>query len=213
MRIVATADLHGHLPKNLPEGDVLLIAGDVCPVWSHNRQVQANWLRSDFSEWLESLDFEEIYGIAGNHDFVLQDSPDLGYKLPWRYLQDESAMVMEGYMIWGSPWTKEIGHWAFGLCEGDLAHKWDLIPDSTNILMTHGPAYSYSDKYFYSKDMNLGSPSLLAKINDLEDLKVFVCGHIHEGYGMEKFTNAILVNASQMDIEYNPVNKPWVIDL
>ena len=81
MRLVLTSDFHGFLPKRVPECDLLLIAGDVCPVWNHDRKFQAFWLRNDFTDWLKEQPATDIIGIGGNHDFVLEVS-HVGEDLP-----------------------------------------------------------------------------------------------------------------------------------
>ena len=53
MNVVAISDLHGFLPET-PPCDLLLIAGDVCPVWNHRWQFQRKWLREVFGPWLEA---------------------------------------------------------------------------------------------------------------------------------------------------------------
>jgi 3',5'-cyclic AMP phosphodiesterase CpdA len=72
-RVVAIADLHGNLPGDLPEGDVLVIAGDVCPIEDHSVEFQDRWLKETFAAWLDSLPHAEVIWIAGNHDFVCID--------------------------------------------------------------------------------------------------------------------------------------------
>ena len=72
MRIVVISDLHGHLPE-LPDFDLLLIGGDVCPATNHNRYFQEDWLNGTFSTWINSLPYRNVFSrvvmIAGNHDF------------------------------------------------------------------------------------------------------------------------------------------------
>lgn len=55
------------------------------------------------------------------------------------YLED-SAATIGGVSFWGSPWQPEYGRSAFNLPRGAaLSRKWDLIPDGTDVLITHGP--------------------------------------------------------------------------
>lgn len=138
--------------------------------------------------------------------------------------------------IWGSPWTKTFPGMnphckAFTVdTEEELAEKFALIPDDVDILITHSPRAGFGDKIV---DDNLcltsmppktaykcvGSMSLAAKIGNLKNLKLHVCGHIHEGYGIEKPTEGYMpafmeqncfvsVNASHVNEHYEPVNKP-----
>ena len=47
--------------------------------------------------------------------------------------------------IYGSPWQPEFYNWAFNLPRNgeEMKARWDAIPDNTDILITHGPAYGY----------------------------------------------------------------------
>lgn len=186
MKVVAISDVHGRLPGELPEGDLLLIVGDVCPLWDHDRKVQANWLRSDFTDWLNSLPYpsDRIVGVGGNHDFVLQDSKRMGADLPWTYLRDES-IVIDGVNIHGSPMSNRFGGWAFMADDITLGNEhWSKIPDDVHILMTHGPALGIGDLTSpHYGSVNAGSKTLRERLLDLHELKLHVFGHIHEGRG------------------------------
>ena len=103
MRVAAVADLHGWLPA-VPPCDLLLLAGDLCPVTNHDTGYQADWLDGPFRAWLEALPAGAIVAIAGNHDLVFEQAPDLVPDLPWTYLEDSAARV-GGLTLWGSPWT------------------------------------------------------------------------------------------------------------
>ena len=76
MTVIATSDLHGTLPEIKTEFDLLLICGDICPVWDHNRHYQKEWLNTDFADWIKSLPYKNalsrVVCIAGNHDFYLE---------------------------------------------------------------------------------------------------------------------------------------------
>ena len=91
-RVVTIADLHGNLPTDLPDGDVLVIAGDVCPIADHAIAFQERWLKGPFPEWLESLPHDEVVWIAGNHDFACQQ-PGWRPTGRGRYLLDAKAEV------------------------------------------------------------------------------------------------------------------------
>jgi Icc-related predicted phosphoesterase len=120
MRIVATSDLHGALGGlEIPECDLLMIAGDVCPIESHTRRYQESWLTETFVPWLDSLPCQEVVLIAGNHDFVLEEPPiELLEHDRLHYLED-SGLEIDGLKIWGSPWVKPVGPggWAFSIGE------------------------------------------------------------------------------------------------
>lgn len=76
MKIIVTSDLHGTLPEIKTEFDLLLICGDICPVWNHDRRYQKEWLNTDFADWIKSLPYKNalsrVVCIAGNHDYFLE---------------------------------------------------------------------------------------------------------------------------------------------
>jgi Icc-related predicted phosphoesterase len=95
--------------------------------------------------------------------------------------------------------------------EGAKRH-WDLIPDGTHILVTHGPAYGILDTVGRGSQ-HLGCAELLDALNRVRPA-IFACGHIHGGYG-QKFNNrgTHCINASICNENYKPVNAPVVVDL
>src|SRR5947209_1459473 len=138
--VAAVSDLHGMLPP-VPACDLLLIAGDICPLRDHRPVSQAAWLDTDFRRWLQAVPARKVVLVAGNHDLVFQGAPHLVPRdLPAAYLQD-SGLEWEGLKIWGTPWQPRFFDWAFNLDEPDLAAKWALIPEGTDLLVTHGPPY------------------------------------------------------------------------
>jgi Icc-related predicted phosphoesterase len=210
MRIVATSDFHGNLPT-IPECDLLLIAGDICPVQNHERRYQADWLRHELNPWLKEQPAKEIVAVGGNHDFVLNDSFKFK-ELAWHLVYNEIVEV-EGAKIFGSPMSPRFGNWAFMAPEDRLLDEWDKIPNDVDILMVHGPAYGFGD-YCYSGD-HAGSTSLRNKLEyfDYPDLKLFVFGHIHEGYGVGDDLGFTWANVSHVNENYAPVNEPMVFEI
>src|SRR4051794_23583423 len=123
--------MHGMLPSRLPGGDLLLLAGDLCPYGSN--EFQAQWLDVLFRWWLDRQPYTHIVGVAGNHDFVFEAGAQPA-DLPWTYLQD-SGCIIDGLAVWGTPWQPVMGDWAFNATRGDLDRRFALVPDSTDILV------------------------------------------------------------------------------
>jgi predicted phosphodiesterase len=207
MRICCTSDLHGHLPDVEP-CDLLLIGGDLCPV--HSVVEQAVWLQARFAPWLRRQPARSIVGVAGNHDFIFQRAPELVPSLPWTYLQDSGTEV-DGLKAWGSPHQLPFYDWAFNLPEAELAKRWELIPDDTDILLLHGPPYGVGDYSPYGK-VNTGSPSLLARIEAIQP-RLVVFGHIHAGYGQYRIGPTLAINASNCDEQYCSSNPVVVVEV
>ena len=80
IKVAAMSDIHGYLPNDVPECDVLCIAGDILPLDIQNDMIRSiSWLLLDFKPWAESLPCKKVLFVAGNHDFVFQWlGPDKG---------------------------------------------------------------------------------------------------------------------------------------
>lgn len=199
MKIAATVDLHGNLPE-VPECDVLVIAGDIGPAknWYHRGKSEAiEWLNGPLTKWLKSVPAKYIIAVAGNHDFIAQRKPQKMRSLPWIYLCDESSMI-NGVKFYGSPWTPELMDWAFNETERQLANRWRKIPLDTDVLITHGPPFKLGDRNRSGE--YCGSTSLKAwreTTNVLPQLHLF--GHIHECAGQSGYGWA---NVSFVDEHY-----------
>jgi len=209
MKLMLMSDLHGHLPKSLPDADAILIAGDICGGGKAVQQLE--WLDDHFRRWLEQISIPTIC-VGGNHDWAMYEKLDevRRLKLPWTYLQDES-MMFQGKVVYGSPHQRKFYDWAFNLEEYQLAGKWNLIPDETNILICHSPPKFYGDK---TRDGEFcGSESLTWRIGQLKQLQLVCFGHIHSGYGTYNSGNVTLANASLLNESYQMVNSPIVIEI
>lgn len=129
------------------------------------------------------------------------------------YLEDsECCLHGTGTKVWGSPWQPEFCDWAFNLEKPEeLREKWDMIPDDTDVLITHGPPYGILDK----NDMggHCGCREMLKTIQERVRPRVHIFGHIHEGYGSYFDGTTLFVNASTCTVDYDAENAPIVVDL
>ena len=205
LRLVCLSDTHNHHDRlSVPDGDVLLHAGDFTGGGTA-REVEA------FGEFLAGLPHREKIVIAGNHDFLFEREPERARSLlgDVTYLQDSGAHVA-GLSVWGSPWQPWFHDWAFNLPRGAaLAEKWELVPESVDLLVTHGPPRGILDTTFDGR--RVGCEELeLARARIRPRLHLF--GHIHEAYGTHRADGILSVNACNCDLCYRPVNAPVVID-
>lgn len=218
MRLVCLADTHNrHAALEVPEGDVLLHAGDATGRGTPE-EIEA------FNAWLGTLPHREKIVIAGNHDFLFQNEPTAARALLTHatYLED-SGVAVGGLRIWGSPWQPWFFDWAFNLKRGAaLKARWDLIPSDTDVLVTHGPPHGILDQVdgiiartagiATEPGRHVGCEELLKAVRALRP-RVHVFGHIHEAYGREQHDGVEFINASSCDRRYRPGNAPVVIDL
>ena len=209
-RVVCTADIHEHLPE-IPECDLLLIAGDVSFALKGDLATEHAFLEGPFAEWLERVPAAETVLIAGNHDQSIE-AWGVPAGLRCHYLEDAAADLC-GLKVWGTPWQPWFFDWAFNLHEPDLAPKWRLIPEGTDVLVLHGPPHCYGDGVPEGGGIRrTGSPSLLERIEQVRP-RLVVFGHIHEGRGEWRLGEIVLANVSIVNAAYKHVHPVWVYEL
>lgn len=223
MRLVFISDTHlMHTGKirgfehvkfpDIPDGDVLIHCGDST---FRGTPQELAW----FLGWFTNLPFLHKVWIAGNHEVGLEHGAVTGGFEAGNatYLRD-SAVVIDGIKFYGSPWQPEFNDWAFNLPRGKpLADKWALIPDDTDVLITHGPPFGVLDLNFArddprSRGVGFGCKDLFDRVINHVKPKIHAFGHIHGGYGQLKLDDTLFINAAMCDEQYRPVNKPVVID-
>ena len=206
VRIVAVADTHGmHDQMHLPDGDLFIHAGDFTTRGSLRDVAR-------FDRYLAGLPHRHKIVIAGNHDLCFEATPDRARSLLRHatYLQDQAVMVA-GLHIWGSPWQPWFFDWAFNLPRGRaLRQKWQLIPEGTDLLITHSPPMGRLDVTVSGQ--HAGCEELLQAVLRIRP-RLHVFGHIHEGAGLIEEGQTTLVNASICTAAYRPLNPAVVIDL
>ena len=206
MKFTVISDTHNkHSSLELDGGDVLLHCGDFSGKGLEKQII-------DFNSWLGQQDFKYKVVIAGNHDFMFEKEPERAQKLLTNaiYLEDSST-VIQGLKIYGSPWQPWFYDWAFNLQRGRaLEEKWDLIPNDTDILLTHGPPYGIKD--LTSRTENVGCEDLLKRVKEVKP-KVHCFGHIHEDSGISEENGTKFINASICDFNYKPLNTPYTFEL
>ena len=208
MKVVAISDTHNqHHNLHLPKGDLLLHAGDVS---GRGTEAEAR----DFLDWFAEQDFNHKVFIAGNHDYFFERCPAsyISHVIPDKvhYLND-SGVEIEGVRIWGSPVQPWFFDWAFNRHRGpEIDKHWQLIPDETDILITHGPAYNILDQTV--KGELVGCKDLLNRIEKVKP-RFHIAGHIHEAYGQETIGRTTFINASVLNVRYELVNHPITFEI
>lgn len=216
MKIVHISDTHGyHDHVKVSPCDVLVHSGDCT-----NDAGRAS-LRS-FLTWFERQPAKNKILVAGNHDWAFQKWPELARAMVAEaapsvaYLED-SGVSIDGINFWGSPYQPEFCNWAFNLPRGpELKRHWDMIPNSTDVLITHGPAYGLRDKSGFGGE--------LCGCKDLYDALLRVhpayhlFGHIHHSYGEVTLDLGLgqrikCLNSSICNEAYNPVNAPHEFEI
>ncbi len=200
MKVVFISDTHNqHHSLSVPTGDVLIHAGDVSGRGTR-REIE------DFLQWFSAQPHTHKIFIAGNHDFFIQLSPNEFKKiLPSNciYLQDEMVEI-EGFKIYGSPWTPKFMNWAFMKDPKVIEEVWRNIPKNLDILITHGPAHGILDQLHTGP--SVGCSTLINKVKELKP-RYFLFGHIHESYGSEVKDGTTYLNGAVLNERYYLQNK------
>ena len=212
----------------LPKGDILLHAGDVSNIGE-----QPDVTR--FVNWFMNIEgYDSKIFIAGNHDFAFEriNLPYHKGDFDWLsnlineenlsqsnvvYLEDnsftiESPEFSRPIKFYGSPWQPEFYEWAFNLPRGgdEMFEKWNMIPEDTDVLITHGPAENVRD--FVPNGQIVGCGMLRHRIETIRPA-LHVCGHIHTGHGHYFDGHTHFFNAAVLDERYiysqAPFNFEW----
>ncbi len=206
IRLVIISDTHNlHDQIVVPDGDVLVHGGDFTGRGTPD-EIRA------FNDWLGTLPHRFRVVIAGNHDWGFQISPDVARAALTNaiYLED-SGVEIEGVRFYGSPWQPWFMDWAFNLrTDAELRSKWDLIPEGTDVLITHGPPRGILDRTVTFHDV--GCLELRRAVERIAP-RLHIFGHIHEGYGQTVIGETTFFNASTCNLFYRPENPPFVVDL
>lgn len=208
MKVVAISDIHNH-QVDLPEGDLLIVAGDLT---SSGKPVQITNINEYLARQAPKFKHKPIV-VAGNHDFMFERQREDAIQAlnAADYLEDNYVEIA-GVKIYGSPWTPTFFNWAFMKDRGrEIREVWESIPDGLDILVTHGPPMGILD--FCGQ--HAGCADLLEVVTQklASPPRFHVFGHIHEGYGSHSDGRTTYLNVSVCDADYKPVNAPTVFEV
>lgn len=208
VRIVLVSDTHEqHHTMRLPDGDILIVAGDVLifnTMFSRDHSVAK--LRR-FNQWLGSLKFPEKIVIAGNHDRVMES---LGAKACQDilsnavYLENQSFVSVAGLKIWGSPHSAANSDKSPNRAFQDtatMAKSADSIPADVDIVAVHGNPASM--------------PPVMDALRRISTVSIplVVFGHVHQMHGVHRFGKSLGLNGALLGKRLQPVNVPVVYDM
>lgn len=226
MVITAISDLHGDFP-NIEPCDLVLICGDLIPLHLQSSTEDTFWWYSEvFKPWASNLPCNKVLFIVGNHELrvpkhvekLYEDFPD-NEKVTF-LCDDEYVYQQDGksFRIYGTPWCKQFGHWAFMANNEQLTDIFSQIPDNLDILMTHDAPYGVSDIILqkdcrWADGSHIGSKPLAEAI--LRTQPKIVChGHLHStSHEFELLGQSKVINCSIKDENYEMNYPPTKITL
>ena len=198
MKIHHISDTHGlHNDILLPDNiDIIVHSGDCSnkrnPCFNEKEVI-------DFAKWFSSLSVKHKIFVPGNHDSSIESGliKDSFFSNLGINILNNSGISIDGIEFWGSPYTKKFNDWSFMLEDNSLKYVWDLIPVTTNVLITHGPPEGILDRVFSDNDdiISVGSQTLYNKIKSL-NLSAHLFGHIHSEEIVKNNGEVIKINNS-----------------
>lgn len=223
VRIVMVSDTHNQLDKifdSIPEGDFLLHSGDAL---GYGTLPELNKFNYEMGKLKQEKGFIKVFYTAGNHDGCVSESSSLAEGILTNVelvLHDEFYLHKDGLSIkcFGSPYSPRFGNWWFMYDRNDAKNLWSRIPEDTEILMTHTPAYGRLDKiplhYVRPGETEyVGCTTLRKRIEQINPL-LAISGHTHlQGGQFRKYGKTLFVNAAICTEAYKPDNKPVVVDV
>jgi Icc-related predicted phosphoesterase len=190
--LVCISDIHSLSLPTIPDGDVLILGGDL----SEGRP----WQLLSRLEELTTLTarFQHIIVIGGNHDRALDATCDARDAAQYSdqeerivcrrafrttpgitYLENSGAVITvfgRQLSVWGSPGSiSRSKQTAFGYREEEAGELWAKVPEGIDVLVTHGPPRGYLDG-------GMGCAEL-TRVLWKRRPRVHVFGHVHQGHG------------------------------
>eukprot|EP00892_Ulva_mutabilis_P011469 jgi/Ulvmu1/8695/UM047_0035.1 len=216
-RVVCLSDTHGlHRDPSVlkvPEGDVLIFAGDA--------GIASELHVRSFSSWLSELPHPAKVVTFGNMDRWAASTKFRREALPAAdaILLGESAVVA-GLRLSGSPYTpKFTGSFQLDSEEHAEAHWAQVLPPNTpvDILVTHGPPAGTADM---TGGRHVGDQKLLDAVQALQvPPGLWVVGHIHGSYGVHRLQHRrsgreiVVANVATADLRAGKATVPMVFDV
>ena len=170
MKITAVSDWHGHIDelKKLAPTDVLCICGDM---------LEPKTTAEEYLQLLESLDFDQIFLLPGNHELQLAETHHWSDKV--KDLRSRS-FTFGGIKFGGFNYTSaenepELANiFLDSIADSDEVRALSAAIPSCDVLISHAPPLGILDE-------GLGMP--YGKKLKAKGIKLVLCGHIHEHGG------------------------------
>jgi Icc-related predicted phosphoesterase len=201
MNAMFISDTHGqHEDVLLPHGNMIIHAGNITKNGTPAEAV-------NFLQWFARLKYNYKIFIAGTHDHFFENEPALAKRLiPAGVIYlEESGVEIGGLKIWGSPYNSFNHGSAFSRPEDKAIGHWEKIPDDSDMVIIHTPAYGVLDEN--ANGEHEGSKDLLRKLIRVEP-RYFVCGHRPSTRGYEYRYGIHFINASVTNDEFKIAHKP-----
>lgn len=193
-----THNMHRRL-REMPEADVLVHCGDFTEFGTEKEAL-------DFLEWFCDLPYRHKIFTTGNHDVCLYEGRIEGLDDNVHFLKND-GITLEDVKFYGVPF----------FIAGMEDKAAEVVPDGTDIVISHEPPFGILDDSDFELGGNLGldsithygSTALRERICKVKP-KYSLFGHVHSQYGTEQHGDTTFINASIMAPE-GRLNSPVLI--
>jgi hypothetical protein len=196
----------------VPDVDCVIHAGDE----ANPANPLLNYIHArDFLEWWSAIDLPK-YFCPGNHSTAVSHGA-----IVYPGMVINESVDIGGLNAYFSPYTPAWGDsWAFMVRRNRIGVAWDMIPDNTDILVTHGPPKGVLD---ITRDrdsghlIQVGCSALRKRVRAIKP-KLHVFGHIHDergisNYGIYERDGVRYVNCSVCDIKGNWKHEGIIVEV
>jgi len=199
LRLVLISDTHGcHRKMSVPEGDVLIHAGDFTLM---GRESDV----TDFNDWLGALPHKHKLVVNGNHECNASWKALVGERLTNATFLRDSAVTLpdSGLRVHGTEfaWPMKSRNPIYEAIAAEASEA-----EGVDVLVCHGPVQGYVDD-------DRGCAELLRLVHRIRP-RLVVSGHIHNAHGVEEgrgglrgttFVNAANARNSHTTLGWPPV--------
>jgi len=228
IKICAISDTHGQYNFNIDPVNILFICGDIVPLkMQRNIPQSLSWFKNKFIPWCKQQPAEQIYMVAGNHDFFLESSVKevkeclLGTNITILY--DEGAEYLDEstgkiYKIWGSPNCHIFGNWAFMYSDEFNKELYEKMPSNIDFLITHDAPYGRNDILLQSNcrwanGEHIGNISLYQVVKERKP-KYHFTGHLHStDHELKDYDGTQTACVSLLNEDYKMAYKPLYLEI
>lgn len=211
-RFVAVSDTHvlHNALRRLPEGDVLIHAGDC--LRRDSKRSDGRLRLQKVAKWLSSQPHPIKLLVGGNHDATLEylERHEIDRILHGvRYAENEAVELENGIAIFLSPFSASNSPFsenrAFQSTVRAFQHALSTNAKRIDLLVTHGPPRGVLDS-------GVGSLAVAAASNAVKP-RFHIFGHQHNAFGVAYDRTTTYINASSCDGLFALVHPPVVFDL
>lgn len=208
MRVIALSDTH-LFRYDIPAGDVLIHAGDICQLGKP----------SEFTSeivWLSKQPHKHKIYVPGNHDKIAYTESLWANEYCMQHgilMLVCKSIAIDDIVFHGDPWTPQFG-WtkAFMHSREKAKAHWDYLPKA-DVLITHGPPAGILD----SCPLPVGCDALFKAVCRTQP-RIHLFGHIHTHGGGHRRTTweagnkTDFYNISMAENEWREI-KPMEFDI